>query len=60
MTRLTDTPCAKIPFRREKIALRWHDKHYPGEYRRAYKCPACGYWHLTTTPLREVFRSAVR
>jgi predicted RNA-binding Zn-ribbon protein involved in translation (DUF1610 family) len=21
-------------------------RHYPGTPRRAYKCPACGHWHL--------------
>ena len=29
--------------RREARAMR---RHHPGSSRRAYKCPACGHWHL--------------
>lgn len=43
--------CTKLRHKSPGAARRWHDRKWPGTYRRAYWCEECGAWHITTTPI---------
>jgi hypothetical protein len=56
--RKSSCPSNKVKFKSRREALAFHDRRYPGTYRRAYKCWSCSRWHLSTLPLVDV--AAVR
>ncbi len=44
----------KRKFASAEEAVSFHDERFPGTYRRAYICPDCGEWHLTTHAMKDV------
>ena len=48
------TPCPKHPYSRarayEVIRRVEHERPHTKDTLRAYYCPRCGKWHLTSTP----------
>jgi hypothetical protein len=46
--------CSKRPFSRKQAlsSIGNHRAYKHVAYLRAYKCPKCGYWHLTHKPQR--------
>lgn len=46
--RLGNCSSGKVAYASKQAAKNRIKHHYTGGYERAYRCPECGNWHLTT------------